>query len=214
MKHILAIDEGTTGTTCLVVSADGRVVGRGYREITQYYPQPGWVEHDPVEILDRTLEAAREAVAGAGIRPDAVGITNQRETIVVWERARPRAAPRAIVWQDRRTAAECAALAPNAALVRATTGLTLDPYFSAAKLAWLLRQHQWEEQAKRGEVLVGTIDTWLIWNLTGGRVHATDPTNASRTSLYDINRHEWSEPLCVLFGVPRECPAAGAAVGG
>ena len=97
MKHILAIDEGTTGTTCLVVSADGRVVGRGYREITQYYPQPGWVEHDPVEILDRTLEAAREAVAGAGIRPDAVGITNQRETIVVWERARPRAAPRAIV---------------------------------------------------------------------------------------------------------------------
>ncbi len=214
MKHVLAIDEGTTGTTCLVVSADGRIVGRGYREITQHYPQPGWVEHDPVEILDRTLEAAGEAVAMAGVRPDAVGITNQRETIVAWERARPRAAPHAIVWQDRRTAAECAALAPNAAMVRAATGLTLDPYFSAAKLAWLLRHHGWEERAKRGDVLVGTIDTWLIWNLTGGRVHATDPTNASRTSLYDINRHEWSDALCALFGVPREAlpevrPSAG-----
>ena len=197
-----------------VVSADGRVVGRGYREITQYYPQPGWVEHDPVEILDRTLEAAREAVAMAGVRPDAVGMTNQRETIVAWERARPRAAPHAIVWQDRRTAPECAALAPNAAMVRAATGLTLDPYFSAAKLAWLLRHHAWDERARRGDVLVGTIDTWLIWNLTGGQVHATDPTNASRTSLYDINRHEWSESLCALFGVPREAlpqvrPSAG-----
>jgi glycerol kinase len=204
MKHVLAIDEGTTGTMCLVVGGDGRIVGRGYREITQYYPQPGWVEHNPVEILDRTLEAAREAVAMAGVQPDAVGITNQRETIVAWERARPRSAPHAIVWQDRRTAAECAALAPHAAMVAAATGLTLDPYFSAAKLAWLLRHHRWEERARRGEVLVGTIDTWLIWNLTGGRVHATDPTNASRTSLYDINRHEWSDALCALFGVPRE----------
>ena len=215
VNHVLAIDQGTTGTTCLVIAADGRVVGRGYREIKQYYPQPGWVEHDPVDILDRTLEAAREAVAASGVQPTAVGITNQRETIAAWERARPREAPHAIVWQDRRTAPQCAALASPAVTVTRATGLTLDPYFSAAKLAWLLRQHDWADRAKRGDVLVGTIDTWLIWNLTGGQVHATDPTNASRTSLYDIDRHDLERiALCSLFGVPREAlpqvrPSAG-----
>jgi glycerol kinase len=214
MNYVLAIDQGTTGTTCLVIGEDGRVVGRGYREIKQYYPQPGWVEHDPVDILDRTLEAAREAVAASGVHPTAIGITNQRETIAVWERTRPRAAPHAIVWQDRRTAPQCAALASSAATITRATGLTLDPYFSAAKLAWLLRHHNWADRARRGDVLVGTIDTWLIWNLTGGRVYATEPTNASRTSLYDIDRHAWSDVLCGLFGVPREAlpevrPSAG-----
>ncbi len=203
MTHVLAIDQGTTGTTCLMIGSDGRVAGRGYREITQFYPQPGWVEHDPVEILDRTLEAAAEAVRGAGELPAAIGITNQRETVVAWEPARPRSAPHAIVWQDRRTAPRCAELASHARAVAATTGLTLDPYFSAAKLEWLLRHHQWIERAVRGDVLVGTIDTWLIWNLTGGAVHATDPTNAARTSLYDIGRRAWSDAMCDLFGVPR-----------
>ncbi len=214
MPHVLAIDQGTTGTTCLVVGADGRVTGRGYREITQHYPRPGWVEHDPVEILDRTLEAARDAVTAAGVVPAAIGITNQRETVVAWERARPRSAPHAIVWQDRRTAARCAELAPHAASVTATTGLTLDPYFSATKAEWLLRTHHWMDRARRGEICVGTVDSWLIWNLTGGEVFATDPTNASRTSLYDINGLEWSDAMCALFGVPREAlpavrPSAG-----
>ncbi len=214
MRYVLAIDQGTTGTTCLAIGADGRVTGRGYREITQHYPRPGWVEHDPVEILDRTVDAAREAIAAAGGTPAAIGITNQRETVVAWERDRPRAAPHAIVWQDRRTADRCAELASHAADVATTTGLTLDPYFSAAKLATLLRDHQWAERARRGDVLVGTIDTWLIWNLTRGTSYVTDPTNASRTSLYDITTREWSDAMCALFGVPREAlptvhPSAG-----
>jgi glycerol kinase len=214
VRYVLAIDQGTTGTTCLMVGADGQIAGRGYREITQHYPRPGWVEHDPVEIVDRTREAAAAAIAGAGVEPAAIGITNQRETIVVWERDRPRAAPHAIVWQDRRTASQCAALAAHATDVLAATGLPLDPYFSAAKLEWLLRTHGWADRARQGDVLVGTIDTWLIWNLTGGRVYATDPTNASRTSLYDIGRHEWSDPLCHLFGVPREAlPEVRASAG-
>ena len=214
MPHVLAIDQGTTGTTCLVVGGDGHVAGRGYREITQYYPQPGWVEHDAVEIFDRTVEAAREAVTAAGVVPAAIGITNQRETVVAWERARPRAAPRAIVWQDRRTAGRCAELAPHAAVVAAATGLTLDPYFSATKAEWLLRTHQWMGRARRGDICVGTIDSWLIWNLTGGEVFATDPTNASRTSLYDINELQWSDAMCALFEVPHDVlptvrPSAG-----
>ncbi len=203
--HVLAIDQGTTGTTCLVIAADGRVAGRAYREITQYYPQPGWVEHDPVEILDRTLEAAREAVGASGGVPAAIGITNQRETVVVWERSRPRHAPRAIVWQDRRTAARCLELAPHAAAVAAATGLTLDPYFSAAKIEVVAADPEdWTERVRRGDVLAATIDSWLIWHLTGGRVYATDPTNASRTSLYDIGTGAWSDEMCALFGVPRE----------
>jgi glycerol kinase len=211
---ILAIDEGTTGTRCLLFDTDGKVRGQAYREITQHYPRPGWVEHDPIEILDRTLEAAREALAGADGPPTAIGITNQRETAVVWERRRPRSAPRAIVWQDRRTTDRCAALASDATAITAATGLTLDPYFSAAKIAWLIEENGWVEGARRGDVLVGTIDTWLIWNLTGGRVYATDPTNASRTSLYDIDRHAWSPDLCARFGVPIEAlaevrPSAG-----
>jgi glycerol kinase len=199
---ILAIDQGTTGTTCLVVDASGAVVGRGYRETTQYYPQPGWVEHDPDEILASTWLAARAAIAQAGTMPTAIGITNQRETIVLWDRATGRAVHRAIVWQDRRTAARCAELAPHREMVARATGLVLDPYFSATKLEWLLRDPSLAERAQRGELAAGTIDSWLIWHLTGGAVHGTDPTNASRTMLYDIDRRAWSEELCTMFGIP------------
>ncbi|MCA0376949.1 MAG: glycerol kinase GlpK [Gemmatimonadetes bacterium] len=206
MTAVLAIDQGTTGTTCLVITRDGRVAGRAYREITQHYPAPGWVEHDAHEILERTLDAAREALALAaldGVVPVAVGITNQRETIVLWERATGRAVHRAIVWQDRRTADRCAELAPQADMIAARTGLVTDPYFSATKLEWLLAQGDHRARAERGELAAGTIDSWLIWHLTGGAVHATDHTNASRTMLYDIDARDWSDSLCALFAVPR-----------
>ena len=202
MKHVLAIDQGTTGTTCLVVSADGRVVGRGYQEITQHFPEPGWVEHDPDEILARTWQAARAAITSAGVTPDAIGITNQRETVVLWERATGRPVHRAIVWQDRRTAARCAELTPVAADITARTGLVVDAYFSATKLEWLLRDDALRRRAERGELAAGTIDSWLVWHLTGGVVHATDPTNASRTMLYDIGEQAWSPALLERFGVP------------
>ena len=202
MKHVLAIDQGTTGSTCLVVAEDGSVVGRGYREIGQHYPAPGLVEHDALEILEQTLDAAREAIARARVAPDAIGITNQRETVVVWERASGLPVHRAIVWQDRRTAQRCAELAPEAASITRQTGLVVDPYFSATKLEWLLRQGTNTQRAERGELLAGTMDSWLAWRLTGGRVHVTDPTNASRTMLFDIDRMAWSPELCRLFGVP------------
>jgi glycerol kinase len=181
-------------------------VGRAYREITQHYPQPGWVEHQPHEILERTLDAAREAIAQAhtstGALPVAIGITNQRETIVLWERATGRAVHNAIVWQDRRTAARCAELAPQTAMISARTGLVTDPYFSATKLEWLLAQGDNHARAARGELAAGTIDSWLIWHLTGGAAHVTDHTNASRTMLYDLDTRAWSPELCALFGVP------------
>ena len=202
MKHVLAIDQGTTGSTCLVVAEDGRVVGRGYREIAQHFPAPGLVEHDALEILEKTIDAAREAIARARVTPDAIGITNQRETIVVWERASGLPVHRALVWQDRRTAQRCAELAPEAAAITRRTGLVVDPYFSATKLEWLLHHRQLGRRAEQGELLAGTMDSWLVWRLTGGRVHATDPTNASRTLLFDIDRMAWSEELCRLFGVP------------
>jgi glycerol kinase len=203
MQSVLAIDSGTTGATCLVIAADGRVLGRGYREIPQHYPEPGRVEHEPLDILDRTLEAAREAVTRAGSVPTAIGITNQRETLVLWNRHTGAAIGRAIVWQDRRTAARCVALAPHAADIAERTGLLPDPYFSATKLEWLLAHDEIGSMANDGSLAAGTVDSWLIWNLTGGAVHATDYTNASRTMLYDIRSLEWSEPLLSLFGVPR-----------
>ncbi len=203
---VLAIDQGTTGTTCLVIARDGRVVGRAYREITQHYPAPGWVEHDAHEILERTLEAAREAISAAersgADAPQCIGITNQRETIVLWERATGRAVHKAIVWQDRRTAERCRALAPHAERIGALTGLVTDPYFSATKLEWLLAQGDHLARAQRGELCAGTIDSWLVWHLTGGTVHATDHTNASRTMLYDIHARGWSDELTSLFNVP------------
>ncbi len=202
MKHVLAIDQGTTGTTALVISADGRVAGRGYREITQYYPQPGWVEHDAAEILERTLAAVREAVASSGVTPDVIGITNQRETIVVWHRDTGKPLARAIVWQDRRTTERCAELEGRGSWLSARTGLRPDPYFSATKLEYLLKKPEIAFVARNGRLCAGTIDSWLIWKLTGGRVHATDPTNASRTLLYDINEQRWCQELCDLFSVP------------
>ena len=215
MRHVLAIDQGTTGSTCLVVRADGSIAGRAYREVTQHYPQPGWVEHDADEIFHRTRDAAREAIAMAGVTPDAIGITNQRETVVLWERASGRPVSRAIVWQDRRTSERCAELSPRAEEIAQRTGLVIDPYFSATKLEWMLRDETLARRAADGELLAGTIDTWLIWTLTGGALHVTDPTNASRTMLYDIDAGTWSAPLCDLFGVPRPLlpevrPSAGA----
>ncbi|MBC7895454.1 MAG: glycerol kinase GlpK [Cytophagaceae bacterium] len=204
MRHVLAIDQGTTGSTCLVIRSDGEVVGRGYREIAQHYPQPGWVEHDAEEIFDSTCEAAREAIAMSKVTPDVIGITNQRETIVVWDRATGRPVRRAIVWQDRRTAARCLELAPRAEEISRRTGLVIDPYFSGTKLEWMLRETPGlAARATAGDVAAGTIDAYLVWRLTGGKVHATDPTNASRTMLYDIDRLAWSDELCGLFGVPR-----------
>ena len=202
MKHVLAIDQGTTGTTALMISSEGRVTGRGYREITQYYPQPGWVEHDAMEILERTLTAVREAVASSGVTPDVIGITNQRETIVVWHRDTGKPLARAIVWQDRRTTERCEELKGRAGWLTARTGLRPDPYFSATKLEYLLKKPEIAFVARNGRLCAGTIDSWLIWKLTGGKVHATDPTNASRTLLYDINELRWSKDLCDLFGVP------------
>jgi glycerol kinase len=204
VRTILAIDQGTTGTTCLVVDAAGRVRGRGYRELAQSYPAPGLVEHDALEILATVRAAAREAVAAAGAAPAAIGITNQRETVVLWERDTGRPVHPALVWQDRRTAPRCAELAPRSAFIGERTGLVVDPYFSATKLEWLLsRDDRLRARAERGELAAGTIDAWLVWQLTGGRVHATEPTNASRTMLYDLERRAWSDELCALFGVPR-----------
>ena len=214
MKHVLAIDQGTTGTTALVIASDGRVAGRGYREITQHYPEPGWVEHDAEEILERTLLAARDAIAMSGVKPDVVGITNQRETIVVWHRDTGKPLARAIVWQDRRTTERCAQLKSKTTFIAERTGLRPDPYFSATKIEWLLKKPEIAFVARNGRLLAGTIDSWLIWKLTGGRVHATDPTNASRTLLFDITRMRWSRELCDIFKIPMEIlpevrPSAG-----
>jgi glycerol kinase len=210
MTAVLALDQGTTGSTALVLSDAGRVLGRGYREFTQHFPSPGEVEHDAEEILRVTVEAAREAIRQAGVTPDAIGITNQRETIVAWERESGRPVHRAIVWQDRRTAARCAQLEQQkkGPLVRSRTGLVLDPYFSATKIEWLLEHVKGlRKRAKDGDVVFGTIDTWLIYRLTNGKTFATDHTNASRTMLFDIGKRVWDKDLLKLFGVPRDALA-------
>ncbi len=204
---ILAIDQGTTGTTCLVFDEEGRVAGRAYSEFEQHFPRPGWVEHDANEIWEVTRRVAREAIAGAGIGGadlDGIGIANQRETVVAWDPASGEPLHRALVWQDRRTAERCAELreAGHEPLVRERTGLVLDPYFSATKIEWLLRNAEGMERA-----VFGTVDSWLLFKLTGR--HATDHTNASRTMLFDIRRREWDEELCSLFGVdPARLPEA------
>jgi glycerol kinase len=196
-RLILAIDQGTTGTTCLVVDDDLAVRGRGYAELTQHYPRPGWVEHDPEEIWRGVLRAAETAVGEAGETPTALALTNQRETTLLWDRATGAPAQRAIVWQDRRTADRVREL--PAEVIRAKTGLVPDPYFSATKLEWLLREH-----GRRDGVAFGTVDTWLVWKLTGGHVHATDETNASRTMLCSLDALAWDDELLELFGVPRD----------
>jgi glycerol kinase len=191
----------------LVLDRRGRVCGRAYREFTQHFPRPGWVEHDPEEIWRVTLSVLRAACRRAGAHGHdvaGIGITNQRETTVLWDR-RGRPVHRAIVWQDRRTAEHCEALRAAGAedLLRRKTGLVLDPYFSATKLRWLLGHvRRAGERAAHGELRFGTVDSWLVWKLTGGAVHVTDPTNASRTLLYDIHERRWDADLCRLFEVP------------
>jgi glycerol kinase len=192
---ILTIDQGTTGTTCLVVDGDLAVRGRGYAELPQHFPRPGWVEHDPEEIWKSVLDASAQAIAAARTEAELVAITNQRETTLLWERATGRPVDNAIVWQDRRTVDRCAEL--PAELIRDRTGLVPDPYFSATKLEWLLRGRD-----ARG-LAFGTVDTWIVWKLTGGRVHATDETNASRTMLCSLETHDWDDELLALFDVDR-----------
>jgi glycerol kinase len=202
---ILSIDAGTTGVTALVVSDSGTVSARAYQEFAQHYLQPGWVEHDPEEIWQATLSAVRQALAVAPPEPlAAVGVTNQRETAVLWDRA-TLAAPRpAIVWQDRRTADLCRQLrdAGNEPFVSRLTGLRLDPYFTATKLSWLAGHDPAWAGVASGQVALGTVDSYLLARMTGGRRHVTDPSNASRTLLFDINAGRWSEELCELFRVP------------
>ena len=200
---VLAIDAGTTGVTALVVAEDGRVVSRGYQEFPQHFPQPGWVEHEPEEIWVSTLQACRLALRGQTVT--AVGITNQRETAVVWDRERLTAPRRAIVWQDRRTTAVCDRLkdAGHESRVAELTGLRLDPYFTASKLTWLAENDAATWQGVQdGRLVVGTVDAYVVARLTGGARHVTDASNASRTLLYDLRAGGWSEELCELFGVP------------
>ncbi|HTR56090.1 MAG TPA: glycerol kinase GlpK [Kofleriaceae bacterium] len=201
MRHVIAIDQGTTGSTVLVLDEQLAVRGRGYREFRQIYPQPGWVEHDPEDIWKSVLDALHQALAG--IDPGsiaAIGITNQRETSVLWDRKTGKPAHNAIVWQDRRTADRCADLkrAGKEARVKELTGLTLDPYFSGTKVHWMLAHG-----VSPGGLAFGTIDCYLLWRLTAGAVHATDVTNASRTLLFDLHQLAWSDELCELIGVPR-----------
>jgi len=201
-RVVLSLDEGTTGATSVAVGMDGIVRGKGYAEITQHFPQPGWVEHDAEEIWAAVQQSARQALAAAGAEPPdvmAIGITNQRETLVVWDRRTLKPLARAIVWQDRRTAAECVRLreAGHEERVREVTGLVIDPYFTATKLAWILRHVPGAKDAA-----IGTVDSWLVARLSAGRDHVTDASNASRTLLFDIARGVWSEEMAELFGVP------------
>jgi glycerol kinase len=208
VPSVLAIDQGTTGTTCLVIAEDGRILGRAYSEFTQHFPQPGWVEHDANEIWEVSRRVAREALAAAHAGADlrGIGITNQRETVVLWDRETLEPVARAIVWQDRRTAPLCRELkeAGHEDEVRRRTGLVLDPYFSGTKITWLLQKHpELRSRAESGELAVGTIDAWLIARLTNGQVHATDPTNASRTLLFNLRDRTWDDWALRLLGVPR-----------
>ena len=205
-QYVVAIDQGTTSTRAIAFDAAARPCASARRELQQHYPQSGWVEHDAEEIWQSTLACVHEVIARLGAaRIAALGITNQRETTLLWDRASGAVLHRAIVWQDRRTAERCAQLQAAGAepLVRSRTGLLLDPYFSATKLAWLLEQLPGaRERAARGELAFGTVDSFLLWRLTGGRVHATDVTNAARTLLYDIHAQRWDDELLALFGIP------------
>jgi glycerol kinase len=218
--RVLAIDQGTTGTTTLLLEESGRVVARGYAELPQHFPKPGWVEHRGEEIWETTLHAIRDLFAGgppAGGAIVSIGITNQRETALLWNRSTSIPVAPAIVWQDRRTASRCEALrrAGHERAISRRTGLRLDPYFSATKVEWLLEHTPGAGAlARKGALAFGTVDSWLLWKLTGGAVHATEPTNASRTLLYDIHRHRWDDTLTEMFHVPRKLlaevrPSAG-----
>ncbi|HTU68418.1 MAG TPA: glycerol kinase GlpK [Steroidobacteraceae bacterium] len=208
-RYVLALDQGTTSSRSLLFDARGRIVSLAQREFAQHYPRPGWVEHDAREIWDSQRATIAEALRGAQATPRdilAVGITNQRETTILWERATGVPLAPAIVWQDRRTAAHCESLraAGHESRISAATGLVIDPYFSATKMAWLLEHvPDARRRAATGELCLGTIDSWLVWQLTGGRRHVTDATNASRTMLFDLARGDWSDELLDLFDIPR-----------
>jgi glycerol kinase len=208
MTYILAIDQGTTSSRAILFDADLSPVAVAQKEFQQHYPRPGWVEHDPSDLWSTVAATARAAIEKAGIAATsiaAIGITNQRETTLIWDRATGQPIHPAIVWQDRRTADTCAALKASGheATITARTGLLLDPYFSGTKIKWLLDTVEGARaRAIRGELAFGTVDTWLIWNLTGGRVHATDATNASRTLIYNIASGEWDTGICDLLGIP------------
>ncbi|MCL6637991.1 MAG: glycerol kinase GlpK, partial [Alicyclobacillus sp.] len=206
--HVLAVDQGTTSTRAVLFDHDGKVTALAQQEITQSYPHPGWVEHNPLEIWQSTLHVMRQVLSVASVTADriaAIGITNQRETTVVWDKATGRPVYPAIVWQSRQTAEVCQAWreAGYEAVIRDKTGLVLDAYFSASKIRWLLDRVDGDAaRAARGELLFGTIDTWLVWNLSGGRVHVTDVTNASRTLLFNLHTRGWDPDLLVWLGIP------------
>jgi len=206
-RHILAIDQGTTSTRAVVYDAMGRCLGSAARELTQHYPRAGWVEHDPEEIWRSVAEVVPKALSAAQLEPKdiaAIGLTNQRETTVLWDRATGKAVARAIVWQDRRTAEFCREHRGDEAWLYERTGLVLDPYFSGTKIRWLLDQEpQWRRAGEAGKLACGTIDSFLIWRLTAGKVHATDVSNASRTLLLNLGSTTWDDELCRYFCVPR-----------
>ncbi len=209
MKAVLAFDQGTTSSRAIAFGPDGRILGVAQQEFRQIFPRPGWVEHDPYDIWRSQREVAVQALLLAGVRPSevaAIGIANQRETTVLWERATGRPVANAIVWQDRRTASRCDALRQSGhePLFTRKTGLILDPYFAGTKLAWLLENVPGARaRAERGELAFGTVDTWIAWQLSGGAEHATDPSNASRTLLFNIHTLDWDEELLAVLGVPR-----------
>jgi glycerol kinase len=207
VRYVLALDQGTTSSRAILFDEEGAAVCAAQRELRQIYPQPGWVEHDPKEIFETQREVAREALQKKNIPVKdlvCVGIANQRETTILWDRQTGEPIHNAIVWQDRRTAALCERLKSSEKLVRKKTGLVIDPYFSGTKIAWLLDNIPGARaRAERGELAFGTVDTWLVWKLTGNRTHVTDPSNASRTMLFDITRGDWDEELMRLLGVPR-----------
>jgi glycerol kinase len=209
MRHILALDQGTTSSRAILFDEEGAAVSSAQRELRQIYPQPGWVEHDPVEIFRSQRDVAREALQRKAFSLKdlmAVGITNQRETTLIWDRQTGEPVHNAIVWQDRRTAALCQQLIQDGAeeLVKAKTGLVIDPYFSGTKITWILDNVPGARtRAERGELAFGTVDTWLIWHLTGNRTHVTDVSNASRTMLFDIRAGDWDPELLRLLRVPR-----------
>ena len=219
MTHVLAIDQGTTSSRAIVFDAEMRATATAQEEFPQHFPASGWVEHDPSDIWSSVASTCRGAIEKAGLGPGdiaAIGITNQRETTLVWEKATGKPLGRAIVWQDRRTADFCAELRDEGfeAEITHRTGLLADPYFSGTKLRWLLQEHDAVARAEAGELLFGTVDCYLVWKLTGGEVHATDATNAARTMLYNIREGRWDEEICTRFGIPmamlpevRDCDA-------
>ena len=209
-QYVVALDQGTTSSRCIIFDRDQRIVGVAQREFTQIYPKPGWVEHDPMEIWSSQYSVLTEALAQTGIAPEdiaAIGITNQRETTIVWDKQTGRPIYNAIVWQCRRTAGLCEELKKDRAFtdyIQQHTGLLIDAYFSATKIKWILYQVEGaRERAAAGELLFGTVDSWLVWKLTGGKAHVTDYTNASRTMLFDIEKLHWDADICQKLGIPQ-----------